>query len=262
MINIFIAHFKKNMEVYEALLSSKKSCKSYCIFKDTMNSYESHIFSIESFRYSQRKNFYTNFGFKERLLDFIFCINAKFRFARLRLFLDLLVLYFQVSVISMIILVSSKKILVESGLSNNYNGIALYPSFASYFKNFRNLFFETSQDDYIDSIPSIACNYFVVTRAIIKNFKFKGLIIFFPVFVLESSLFFRSKMNKGNMICFKCLGTMCLINRFFAVIFKANLYEVHLEDHGVPRDCVAEYAIFTKAKGYSGCNPPIKENII
>ena len=49
-------------------------------------------------------------------------------------------------------------------------------------------------------------------------------------------------------------------NRSYAVILKENGYVVHLEDHGIVRDCVAEYAIYTHASGYKGGTHPVSED--
>ena len=93
---------------------------------------------------------------------------------------------------------------------------------------------------------------------ILKRFQFSGLLIFLPTFFLELSLFVRTNF-KNDFKGLWCLGTMCIINRFFAVILKENGYSVHLKNHGIVRDCVAEYGIFTEAIGYKDGVKPIKE---
>lgn len=250
-----LRYFYKNKQFFENLLFSKQKCNAYCEFKINVSSYADQIFLIELFRYYQKKNFYKKYGFVEKFIDFIFCLNAKFRFPTLRLFFDLLVIYLQTISVSLSLLFSSRTLLVESGLSDKFSGVLIYPSFTSYFLNIRFLFCGPNHNINFGIKPIT----FVVTRNIFMSFQFSGFLLLLPTLLFEMCLYIRYKLGKNNIICFKCRGTMCIINRFYATILKANGCLVHLNDHGVPRDCVAEYAIFTEASGYADCIPPIKE---
>ena len=102
MINNLIAHLEKNFYNYDNLLKSKQKnhcCSTYAEFKNSPKSFADSIFLIEKYRAIQRKSFYLNYGLKERLIDLLLAFNAKLRFPKLRLLLDLLALNAQICII-------------------------------------------------------------------------------------------------------------------------------------------------------------------
>lgn len=255
MIKILMSHLEKNFQEYDQLLREKQRCISYSRFKDTAVSCVDSILLIERHRLIQRKNFYVRYGARERAFDFILSFNAKLRFPSVRLFLDLIVLWIQTCTISLLIIFSRKKLLVEIGLSEKFGGIAIYPSINSYAKNLhRPLTAAVCEVGYEEQ----RVKSFSVTCDIIGKLQPAGALFLFPAFILEMSLYIRRRLN-SNFIGLKCLGTMCVVNRFYAVVLKENGYVVYLENHGIVRDCVAEYAIFTQASGYKDGAQPMAE---
>ena len=256
IIRFLASHFEKNFNKYDQLLRSKQKCKSYSEFKVNAKSCTDSIFLIENYRSFQRRAFYEKYGLRERSIDLLLSFNAKLRFSLIRLIFDLTALYIQTFIISILIIFSRRILIVEAGLADRFCGIGLYPSSSSYLKNIhRPLLTSTS----IEENVQLYRGSFNVTRDIFKKFRFTGILILLPVLILEISLYVRRRLN-DNFIGLKCLGTMCIINRFYAVILKENGYVVHLEDHGIVRDCVAEYAIYTHASGYKGGTHPVSED--
>lgn len=258
MIDYLIAHLEKNFQNYEKLLKSKQNnhcCSTYAEFKDSPKSFADRIFLIERYRVIQRRSFYPKYGLKERAIDLLLSFNAKLRFPKLRLLIDLLALYFQTLIICFLVIFSRRSGIVEAGIKDEIDGILMYPSFTSYIKNIYRLLLPLSNEV---KAQQNNIKHFRVTVDIIKKFQLIGLLILLPTLFLELSLFIRANL-KNDFIGLRCLGTMCIINRFFAVILKENGYSVHLKNHGIVRDCVAEYGIFTEAEGYQNGAKPISE---
>lgn len=256
MIKFLMFHLEKDFNKYDKLLRSKQKCITYSTFKDTADSCVDSIFLIERYRSIQRKSFYVDYGVKERLIDFLLSLNAKFRIPVVRFTLDVIALNIQTCVVSTLVIFSRRKAIVETGLGGKLGGISLYPSFISYFRNIYRPLSSMSCKVYPEqnNVKS-----FCVTKDIFRKFQLAGLVILIPVFIFEMALYIRTQSN-NTFYGFYCLGTMCIVNRFYAVVLKQNGYEVHLEDHGIVRDCVAEYAIFTHAAGYKDGARPISED--
>jgi hypothetical protein len=255
VIKRLIFHLEKNFNRYEDLLKSKQTCHLYSDFIGTSKSYADSIFLIERFRVYQRKTFYVKYGLTEMALNFLLSFNAKLRFPAVRLILDLIALYLQTLVISFLIVFSRRTEIVETGLAGKFGGIRLSPSFTSYAKNIHRPLASTTNE--INRSGSFVKN-FTVSIETIKLFRFNGLIILLPTLLIESSLFIRQNFI-GGFGGLRCSGTMCVINRFYAVILKANGFSVYLENHGIVRDCVAEYGIYTDALGYRDGIKPLTE---
>ena len=259
MINNLIAHLEKNFQNYENLLKSKQKnhcCLTYAEFKNSPKSFTDSIFLIEKYRAIQRKSFYLNYGLKERLIDLLLAFNAKLRFPKLRLLLDLLALNAQICIMFFLIAFSRRRVIVEGGIQDEIYGIVMYPSFTSYIKNIHRPLSPLSNELKAEQNN---LKHFRVSLDIIKKFQLIGFLILLPTFFLELSLFIRANY-RNDFIGLQCLGTMCIINRFFAIILKKNGYSVYLKNHGIVRDCVAEYGIFTEASGYKDGSKPISED--
>lgn len=269
-----IKWLQSNFSQLEQKLISRRECGVYkCQVADSKMGVVDRIFLIEDNRKrSEIRLGRVRFDAMGMCLDFLIKANAKFRFDSARLVLEFTGMYFE----GLRIMVFGKKDFLASGtmaeLGVESNGACLH--FAPSVKKCLILIFSRHKNNInihrfnflrADRSPiSKGCvfNKPLSKRIVSEGLSMRALLILPIVYSIETLLELYWASANGGPAKLYCLGTMNLFNRVLAMSFLANGGEVILKNHGIVRDCVAEYAIFTQASPYENGSPPISEPVL
>lgn len=227
----------KNTSKIEESIKKISSCEIYRNLKidDELNK----ILLTERVRKESRKKikqlYFTNRLF---LVYFAMKLNAKFRFKYFKFTLEIIHLYLECYKLFSI----SKNnyfstILEVNRFEEVENSLIFTPSFKSYLLTKRENNF--SHIKHVFPVKTLYLKKLTLSKSISKY------IYYLPVKWLEKAIL----LSRVNTV--KLGGTMNIFNRILALIAIENDIEVIIKDHGLVRDCCAEYAIFTKHKGFN-----------
>ena len=269
-----IEWLQSNFSQLEQKLISRRECGIYkCQVVDSKMCVVDRIFLVEDNRKrAEIRLGRVRFDAMGICLDFLIKANAKFRFDSARLVLEFAGMYFE----ALRIMIIGKKDFLASGamaeLGVQSNGVCLF--FAPSVK--KCLFLISSRPknninihrfDFVRVDRPTISKGRVFTKPLSKRIVSEGLsmraLLILPiVYSIESLLELYRASTNGRPAKLYCLGTMNLFNRVLAMSFLANGGEVILKNHGIVRDCVAEYAICTHASPYENGSPPISEPVL
>lgn len=237
--------------IIQSQIGDSSNCELYEKCVNDLNSPWDQIFLVENLRRENSRFLKHVFKKHNSLLTlFLLRLNAKFRFRNLRKALEILHIILETHRLIKEVERGASNILIEGNRFNMKNSILFFPSLKKTICNFNFLYF----------YPKI-------------NLRFK----------YEGDLFFHNSLSSAKsiekIVIKKCIrklessiinssisslyvgGTMNLLNRILALIFLKNNLKVYYQDHGLVRDCCAEFGIFSDAIPYKKDGIKAKQEI-
>lgn len=233
-------------------IGDSSGCKLYNNCAQKINSPWDRIFLIERLRFNN-SNYLKKVFKKNRATFFLFLIrlNAKFRFRQLRRLFELFHIILETHRLIQEIQKVSSVNLVEHEAFELENSIQFYPSFKRTIKGLT----------FLNLLPKL--NFHSKSK---NNLPFSDSLLFSKT--IEKKVIKKCVRKLENTLINSKIrslyvgGTMNMFNRVLALIFLENNFEVFYKDHGLVRDCCAEFGIFSKAIPYKKGAVKAKPEII